>query len=602
LLDKKKELDKPVTLFYQTSSDKWSKRIALTRSRSALSLIFYFLVYLLPVGLFSWLVMGPVADQVQEKNIRAVLFIGIAILGAILWMSYKPTTGWLSSFAFSLLVYGVVFKAMTFLPDITSYPWSLGWSEGSRYYYASLFFSEKVYEQSVSPSVLHPTRYLMQSVPFLLPAPPLWLHRFWQIMVWWITSVLAGWAVARRFASGWWLALFSILFLFQGPVYYHLLVIVGFVVWGAKVKKTWLTLSVVILASIWAGISRINWYPVPGLLAALLYFIEVPFNRKSWLRYAIPPAVWTLAGTGVAFAAHLIYIRLSGNPPDQFSSSFTSDLLWYRLWPNATFGPGIVRSIWRASFPMLLVFAARWIPNWHRFHGLRIAGILAILIVLLAGGIVVSVKIGGGSNLHNLDAFLVMLLLCTAAFYTHRVVPEQGKQPMLRLRAKGALWPLVFFVLLYPIRDISLLGGALPERDFETAWREVVILKDHVEQAAQLSKEVLFIDQRHLLTTRIIENVPLVPDYEVVFLMEMVMGNNRMYLDRFEQELQDNRFAFIVSGTPRINYQDLTYAFAEENNVWVERVTVPLLCYYEVAVELPASGLSILEPREVSCK
>jgi hypothetical protein len=394
------------------------------------------------------------------------------------------------------------------------------------------------------------------------------------------------------------MSLFAFLFLFEGPVYYHLLVILVLVLWGAEPRNFTRTLVVVSLASVWAGISRINWFPVPGLLASLLYFIQVPLEGKNWVRYSLPTLVWTLVGTGTAFLAQFIYISLSGNPQEQFGSSLTSDLLWYRLWPNATYGPGILRSVWRISFPMVLLVLARWLPNWRRFHFLRLVGITAILLVLLAGGIVVSVKIGGGSNLHNLDAYLVTLLLVSAAFYTFQIVPEQSQ----RLRAQGALWPLVFFALLFPVRDVTQLGGALPERDFKTAWADVSILKETIEQATQSGGKVLFIDQRHLLTTHIIQNVPLVPEYEVVFLMEMVMGNNRPYLDRFVQDLKANRYAYIVSGTPGIHYQEPSQAFAEENNVWVERVTVPLLCYYQIAVELPDSGMSLLVPRADPCE
>ena len=43
--------------------------------------------------------------------------------------------------------------------------------------------------------------------------------------------------------------------------------------------------------------------------------------------------------------------------------------------------------------------------------------LLLILLIFFAGGIVVSVKIGGGSNLHNMDAFLVFLLVAAVYFY-----------------------------------------------------------------------------------------------------------------------------------------------------------------------------------------
>jgi hypothetical protein len=83
--------------------------------------------------------------------------------------------------------------------------------------------------------------------------------------------------------------------------------------------------------------------------------------------------------------------------------------------------------------------------------------------------------------------------------------------------------------------------------------------------------------------------------------MEMAMGNNQAYLTKFYNDLRTNRFALIVTARPNPNYQDPTWAFAEENNIWVDRVAQPLLCYYETGLELPDAGLSLLVPRKLPC-
>ena len=576
----------------------------LSVAKTSLFRSLLFFLYMLPAVGFVWLVMGPFASDLESKNSRAGLFIAVALVGTLLFVLCRPKTGWLAAMAWTMLVYGGVYKIATFIPDVSSYPWSLGWSEGSRYYFASLFYSSDVYGLRVPPSVLHPTRYLMQSLPFLLPDAPLWLHRLWQVVLWLGVSFWTGIALSRRFKAGWGFVLFSFLFLFQGPVYYHLLVIVLLVSWGVNHRYPIRTLLVVVAASIWAGISRINWFPMPGMLAAVLYLIEVPVGQKSLLRYMLPPTAWVLLGIGIAFLAQYGYIYWSGNPVEQFGSSLTSDLLWYRLWPNATYGPGLLRSVWRISFPVLLILLARWLPNWNRFHPLRILGMFAAITILLLGGIVVSVKIGGGSNLHNLDAFLVILLVVGAGFYYHKAAPEppDATYPASPLRASGSLWPLVFFVLLFPLRDLTQVGGALPRYNFATAEHEVAVLRNYIQHTARSGGEILFIDQRHLLSTKIISGVPLVADYEVVFLMEMVMGNNQVYLERFHQDLRAGRFASIVIGTPVVHYQDQDFAFPEENNKWVEQVAVPLLCFYKPEVQLPDSGMSILIPRELPCQ
>lgn len=106
-------------------------------------------------------------------------------------------------------------------------------------------------------------------------------------------------------------------------------------------------------------------------------------------------------------------------------------------------------------------------------------------------------------------------------------------------------------------------------------------LKGLVEQAGAQGP-VLFINERHLLTFHNI-NVPLVPEYEAVTLMEMAMSNNQVYLQQFYQDLKTHRFAAIVTGKQNVGIKE-EGAFAEENNTWNSRVSPYILCYYEPIV------------------
>ena len=83
--------------------------------------------------------------------------------------------------------------------------------------------------------------------------------------------------------TGW-----GFLYLLQVPVYFHLLVCVFLVLAGFVSKDPKIRLASVLLASAWAGISRINWFPLPGFLAAVLYILETRMEPKRW-RYFIPP-------------------------------------------------------------------------------------------------------------------------------------------------------------------------------------------------------------------------------------------------------------------------------------------------------------------------
>jgi hypothetical protein len=191
--------------------------------------------------LFSWLVLGPlgpglervwawgaahlpevIQHWLQPGWMHVFLFVVIFLAGGLLLKMSWPRLGRGMSWLITALGYGLIYKAACFLPDISSYPFSLSWSEASRYYYASLYLGERIYGVQVPYSILHPSRYLMQAIPFLLSNSPLWLHRAWQVLLWLLTSGLTGWLVARRAAQDQpglmrlALAIGAILFLFQG--------------------------------------------------------------------------------------------------------------------------------------------------------------------------------------------------------------------------------------------------------------------------------------------------------------------------------------------------------------------------------------------------
>jgi uncharacterized membrane protein YhaH (DUF805 family) len=53
--------------------------------------------------------------------------------------------------------------------------------------------------------------------------------------------------------------------------------------------------------------------------------------------------------------------------------------------------------------------------------------LLAELLILFVGGLLVSMKIGGGADIHNMDAYAVLLLVITA--YLLRFNPNQASSP-----------------------------------------------------------------------------------------------------------------------------------------------------------------------------
>jgi len=561
---------------------------------------FRWISWLLLIGVvitFPVFVLGFMGDLLIDIFPRVLVFSTIVFIGAI---SLKALYSKLSNRVVGIalgLVTAFIYQIATLLVQVTDYPFSLSWSETSRYYLASLFAAEKIYGMQVSASVLHPTRYLMQAIPFFVGDIPLWGHRLWQVVLWVICAVLTGYLFSRRiklsngFITGL-VAIWVYLSLFQGPVYYHLLIPVIIILGWFNPRKFWRGLFLVILASAWAGISRINWYPVPAMLAAALYLLEEKQGDSPLWRYLIPPTIWGIVGVAVAFVSQTAYMVLSGNDPDTFTSSFSSDLLWYRLFPNITYPLGILFNVLLVSFPLL------WIVIVRLWNGRRIGstiqaiGLWALILVLLIGGLVVSVKIGGGSNLHNVDAYIVLLIFVVGYVYFYRFVAESGEH-----KTDKYSWSRTLILVTIPV-ILAVVSGSplgLPAPRIVAASLDAV--HQHVNYAARDGGDVLFISQRHLLHFDDQIDVPLIPDYEKVFFMEMTMSKNPSYLNNFYDDLQSQRFAAIVSDQALEHFKDRDEAWSEEHNVWVQYVSRPLLCYYQPRLTLRVVHAQVLFPR-----
>jgi hypothetical protein len=579
------------------------------------------IIYILSFALFPWLVLSPLVNLPTGLVLRAVIFGLLSLFGAFIFHQAWQRQGWAPAFLITILGYGAAYQFALFAPDISSYPFSLGWSEASRYYYASLWLSKKIYGTFAPPSVLHPSRYLLQALPLLIPNVSLWLNRFWQVLLWVVTSSLTSWLLVRRLQlrahkSALFVSLgmlfWGILFIFQGPIYYHLLVMVILVLWLARSTHFWRTLVIVAIASLWAGISRVNWLPVPGLLAAALYLMEVEVKGKPVWKYLASPAIWVVIGTGTGYLSQQAYQMWSGNPLAWFNSSFTSDLLWYRLFPNVTYPLGVLPSALLVSLPIIGSIFLLLYPHWREFHVIRLLGLAAILGVLFAGGILVSVKIGGGSNLHNLDAYLTLLMVIGGYIFFDRMQPDEpglvdkaakepsilGSHPLFQLSRNVLLAGALVIPLYFTLSN----GGPIPSRDFSSAQAALQTINSASQQTVSQGGEVLFISQRHLLTFNLVNNVPLVPEDELVFLMEMAMSNNSAYMDAFHADISRQRFAMIVSEPLVIQYQGRNHGFGEENDAWVSGVSEPVLCYYEPSITLDSVGVILYTPRAHPCK
>ena len=531
---------------------------------------------------------------------RFLVFWCFTLLGIFALRSIRRDVPWLNALIVVVLCQAVFHLSLFYWTKVTDYPFAMGWSETSRFYHPSLFLSEGVYGQKFAWPILHPTLHLLLTPPYLFDAP-LWVHRFWQVGIMYVLLAAVVPALMRRLSiqgtfTRWLVGIWMFLFLFMGPVYFHLTIPVILVLLGFSAqndKRTWV---VVILASIWCGWSRVNWYPMPGMIAAVLYLMEVPINGKSIWRYLFKPALWFVVGILIAFVSQRVYIALSGVLDSElFYTSFTSNLLWYRLFPNPSYFLGILPAAIIASLPIWLAMYVILSTRKEDWHPVRLTLILAALLVLFVGGVIVSLKIGGGANLHNMDAYLSLLLIVFAYLIFARYRTENGEL------AKPVPLPWLLAVALIIMPAWSYLQFGIDFRwVYDTARTEKIMtwLQEYVDEVNSQNGEVLFITQRQLISMHMLKNVTLVPEYEREDLMEMAMADNLSYLARFRDDIGNQRFDLIIVDPLNDTIMRRDRVFAEENNVWVRRVVRTVLCNYREEAIYPVHEIALYVPQE----
>jgi hypothetical protein len=210
---------------------------------------------------------------------------------------------------------------------------------------------------------------------------------------------------------------------------------------------------------------------------------------------------------------------------------------------------------------------------------------------LLAGGILVSVRIGGGSNLHDLDAFWMVLLVVAGYLYFDRFVPDGSKKG----KPSKLTWVWMTLAVIIPVTQFMGNIPVVPKipPDYQN---QLAALQDLLDQAHQQGGKVLFVTQRQLVTFGSVHGVEMQPEYERVMLMEMAMAGNEGYLRDFESDLENHRYALIIFEPLTGVMQTSASAFAEENNAWLARITGPLMDNYHMQKTFDALDIAVLDP------
>ena len=577
------------------------------------------------LGWFRWLLIGLLAIglvfffSVSFSNIFGSTYLRLLLIFFVFSISvWLVPDGIESDFTGSaLLVGGVLFGTIFALGmsfrEAVNYPFSLGWSEGNLLWDYSLSYGRQLYNYPMGnsiPSLLGRGRQSLWGLPFLLGAVPIEVVRFWSAFVFTIPYIFLGLYLFPKEKNhfGVWLllGLWSFLFLSQGPIYTPL-VLAAILVAAQRRRTLWLGFLLVALAGYYAQMSRSTWLFAPAMWAVLMTFLDSSLSgdgmrKKRWM-HSIVLGVAGLFG-GYVLPEVLKKIRAFGNSkilnPGLLSVEGISSkvgrqpLLWSRLLPNATNGTGILFGLLLAVGPLLilvvyLIIKKRWrLDVWQK---LVLGGILGAFLVV---GLIISVKIGGGNNLHNLDMFLIGTLIVACLAW------EAGlKQWVISINTQS-IWVklLILIAVLYPVAQpmINIQPFILPSK---AETQEVLTSVQHYVLEGNQRGEVLLMDQRQLLTFGFIPNIPLIPEYEKRNMMDMAMAEDVNYFEQFYKDIANHRFSMILSEPLHTGFQGEQYEFGNENDAWVKWVSVPLLCYYEPVETYPVFGVQILVPKQM---
>ncbi|MDR3575591.1 MAG: hypothetical protein P4L50_17160 [Anaerolineaceae bacterium] len=515
---------------------------------------------------------------------------------------------------------GAIYTMGSGLNQVTNYPFSLGWSEGNRFWdYSMMFGIDRYIIPAGKPAVafIEKGRQFLWSIPFLIPQSGIELMRLWDELVWIIPAFMLGiaavageWHLAGKNGAvhlwaweiffGFW----CYLFLTQGPIYPTLVLCAILVVIAVRLKKLWISSVLVLAAGYYAYISRWTWVYAPGLWAGMLALLDLQqpdFRNGKWKELKRPVILGLVGYFGGQFLPRLVNWATIGFDQkaqlglviDPTVNITRSALLWDRLLPNATFSTGILLgTLWAGvALVALLVWSWRqglWQPNWLQRLGMLIPGL-----AFLGVGLVASIKIGGGGNLHNLDMFWVFLVLvfAWAAKEIMQKIPEMGTWQRNRLIL------LVCLTLVIPVSYNIRYGAplSLPAQDYtQNALASITKNAMRYNQKGQ----VLFMDQRQLLAFGYIQGIPLISDYEKKYLMEQALENNANYFKQFNQDLANHRFVLIISEPLHIVFKGDDLNFGDENDDFVNWVSSAVLCYYQPIQTYTQVGVQLLVPRK----
>jgi hypothetical protein len=261
-----------------------------------------------------------------------------------------------------------------------------------------------------------------------------------------------------------------------------------------------------------------------------------------------------------------------------------------------------------------LVRSGRWKLNlWQKL------AVVFPLLAFLVVGLIASVKIGGGADLHNMDMFIIGLMFVAAIAWRNggsKWIDEIHAAPIWMQFTMVALIVIPGYKSLMQMRPILLteeittvatladihedpLPNPLPDTlpSEPDTIKSLQSIQREVAKAAQ-NGDVLFMDQRQLLTFGYVKDVPLISEYDKKVLINEALSGNTSYFAKFYEDLATQRFSLIITNPVNRRLDKTDGHFGEENNAWVKWVSTPLLCYYESSDRLKRVDVELLVPRQ----
>ncbi len=580
----------------------------------------------LPVYFLQYTLWGLVFSNL---SFRIFIWLGsIFSIAFLLTSDERRFLSWQALLSAALLS-SASFSLASVFSNVSSYPFNLYWSDGNRLWDYSLMFGRARYNYPANQPIeafISSGRQFLWGLPFLIPNASIFINRLWSALLYTLPAAILGWAAFKaegKKQADWVLVgVWAFLFLNQGPIYTPL-VLSALLVALAWERPLWLALPMIAFAGYYAKITRWTWAFAPSIWAGMLSLSGIRLKGESlslrqWARALL------FAVSGVLLWGALSFLFPVAKQPqsvaDVQNTISAQPLLWYRLLPNATYPEGVLGGLVLALFPLAFLLAhllkeRYWQPSfWQK------AAIASALGVFLAVGLVISTKIGGGSNLHNLDMFLIAMLFVAAIAW------KNGGRAWLKKNARYEpmrVKIILLFLLALPsfsaVRKLSPKLSLSPDEVLEVQTltdydpqssspiaslpteEEVRAALDFIDAAvreADARGEVLFIDLRQLLTFGYVSQVRLVPEYEKKRMMEAAMQNDRAYFSAYYADLAEHRFSLIVTEPLKLAFKNDASNFSEEGDAWTKWVAAPTLCYYEPLKTFKSVYAQILVPRQ----